>query len=212
MCVNRLLEKGAWIVLTCTQAELRWRMLRQQCLSAPADTVEQAATQLLGCRAAEGSTPYLSLFWRVRGFDPSLFDRAVHHDRSLVRVKGPRGTYYWVTLALAPLFLAAARNEPFLPFLDRWGMQEGEFHAVEEEVTLAISGQLLSLSELKKRIPMVLQRPLHRKGFPPSTGRGIYEDLRTCFGGGHRVVDRLDQTGGSRTSPFLDSGGRGDPS
>ena len=160
-------------VLTCTRTQLQQGLLRQQCLSAPVESVERAITRILGCRAAEGSTPYLSLLWRVADFKPADFDKAVHEDRSLLRVKGPRGTYFWVTPALAPLFLAAAHSEPISQFLLRWGIQEGEYRAIEEAVTLAATRGPVGLSQLKKRIPMALQRPVYRKGSPASTALAV---------------------------------------
>jgi hypothetical protein len=119
---------------TWSRSDLQRHVLRQQCLSAPAESVEEAVERTLGCRGAEGSTPYLSLLWRVREFQPEQFDRAVHQTRSLLRVRGPRGTYFWVTPGLAPLFLAAARTEPQAQFLQQWGLDEGEYHAIAEGV------------------------------------------------------------------------------
>jgi hypothetical protein len=160
-------------MLSLSRAELQRHTLRQQCLSAPAGTVEQAVTHMLGCRGAEGSTPYLSLLWRVSGFAPDQFDKAVHQDRTLLRVRGPRGTYYWVTPALAPLFLAAARTEPHRERLLAWGMQEGEYRAIEAEITSAVTGGPMPVRDLTRRMPAALKRPVKRKGLPASTALAV---------------------------------------
>ncbi|MDF2626757.1 MAG: hypothetical protein K0R39_588 [Symbiobacteriaceae bacterium] len=158
---------------TYIRSELQRYRSRQQCLSTPADSVEQAVTRMLGCRGAEGSTPYLSLFWRVNGFAPAQFDKAVHEARSLLRVRGPRGTYYWVTPELAPLFLAAARTESHAEFLCAWGVPEGEYQAIAAEIAAAVAGQPPAVGELKRRLPAGLQRPVHRKGFPVGTALAV---------------------------------------
>lgn len=131
---------------------VRRHLLRKHALGASESSVPAAVERLVGLRGAEGSTPYLSLFWRVQGFRPNDFDQAVHEHRQLLRVRGPRGTYYWVTPRQVFRFAAAAQSEPVDRYLAGWGMEVGEFQAMREEITGALAdGETLPLQQLKGR-------------------------------------------------------------
>lgn len=157
------------VMTVVTYGVLQGRFLQNQCLVTPVETVELAADRMLGLRGAEGSTPYLSLYWRVKNFRPGDFDVAVHQCRRILRVRGPRGTYYWVSVNQAPMFIGACKALNLQPILESWGIKEREYLTIRDKVHQRLSdGTLMSLMELKASVPAHLQRRVTKRGAPPS--------------------------------------------
>ena len=67
------------------------------------------ADDVVGVHATSPATPYLSLHSRIRDLRPADLDDASYGQRSLLRLKGMRGTVFLFSRGLAPLVFAATR-------------------------------------------------------------------------------------------------------
>jgi hypothetical protein len=151
-------------VYSLTLEQVRRHFLTSQCLDAQAGDVEEAARRTFGVRGSEATTPYLSLFWRVQGFSPAMLDEAVHRRRSLLRIRTPRLTYYWVTPEQARLFFAATKRSD-LEHVARWFVSPATYLDVRDEIMrLLQGGTILSGTELTELAPPRLHRTVREKG------------------------------------------------
>ena len=85
---------------------------RQQYLAKPASglTVEEVARDIGGLHATDPTTPYLSLFARMRDFPRERLDEALYERRSLGRIRCVRNTVYILPLEQIPAAFAATRR------------------------------------------------------------------------------------------------------
>ncbi|SDD35265.1 Winged helix DNA-binding domain-containing protein [Mycolicibacterium neoaurum] len=85
-----------------TVAERRARLGRRHFLSVPGSSVDEVAAALLGLHATDPTTPYLSLWARVPGFQRADLDTALYDDRRLVRQVAMRRTLWMVPTRRLP--------------------------------------------------------------------------------------------------------------
>jgi hypothetical protein len=88
--------------------ERRARLGVRQCLAEPVDTVEEAATAVIGLHASDPATVYLSAYARVGRFTSPDLERALYDNRSLVRLWGMRRTLFVTSRENAAIMHAAA--------------------------------------------------------------------------------------------------------
>jgi hypothetical protein len=92
---------------TITDTERRARLGLRHGLAAPAKTVEDAASALVGLHSSDPATVFLSARARVTRFRREDLERALYDERSLVRMLGMRRTLFVTTPELAPVIDAA---------------------------------------------------------------------------------------------------------
>ncbi|HEU5471493.1 MAG TPA: winged helix DNA-binding domain-containing protein [Actinophytocola sp.] len=93
-----------------TMAERRARLARRHLLApgTRVDTPERVAHELVALHGTDPTTVYLSAWARMRAGDVPAVERALYHDRTLVRLLAMRRTVFVVPVELAPVVLAAA--------------------------------------------------------------------------------------------------------
>lgn len=94
-------------------AERRARLARRHRLApeARADDPVQAARSVVALHGTDPSTVYLSAWARMTAGDVASVERALYHDRRLVRLLGMRRTVFVVPLDTAPVVQAACARD-----------------------------------------------------------------------------------------------------
>lgn len=93
-----------------TVAERRARLGRRHFLSAPGASVDEVTAALVGLHATDPTTPYLSLWARVPGFQRADLDTALYEDRRLVRQVAMRRTLWAVPTTRLPAVQVASSD------------------------------------------------------------------------------------------------------
>lgn len=145
-------------------------LFRRQALHPAFRQPDPAAVALAcaGIRASVSTTPYMSLLWRTDSFTAMDLDRALHVDRTLVRVPAPRGSHRLLAREQAAVALAAsapAADE----HLTAWGVSEVEFRLLARTISAALAGRSLSFPELRAELPASASRPLWHRSEGTST-------------------------------------------
>lgn len=83
--------------------ERRARLAIRHGLARPFDTVDDAATSMVGLHASDPATVYLAARARVRGFVHTDLEDALYERRSLVRMLGMRRTLFVVPVEVAAI-------------------------------------------------------------------------------------------------------------
>ncbi|MGH3972098.1 MAG: DNA glycosylase AlkZ-like family protein, partial [Pseudonocardiaceae bacterium] len=78
---------------------------------AQASTVVEVAQGLVGLHGTDPASVYLAAIARMRTGEPSIIERALYDERSLVRMLGMRRTMFVVPLELAPVVHAACTRK-----------------------------------------------------------------------------------------------------
>jgi predicted transcriptional regulator len=77
----------------------------------PAKSVIDVAERLVGLHAKRPQTPYLSVYARCSEFTPSVLNKALYHDRQLLRAHCMRGTVHMLPLAQYKTVLSATSGQ-----------------------------------------------------------------------------------------------------
>ncbi|TQK27716.1 winged helix DNA-binding domain-containing protein [Arthrobacter sp. SLBN-53] len=93
-----------------TVAERRARLGRRHFLAGPGASVDEVTAALLGLHATDPTTPYLSLWARLPGFERDDLSTALYDDRRLVRQVAMRRTLWMVPTDRLPAVQVAASN------------------------------------------------------------------------------------------------------
>ncbi|MEH3129103.1 MAG: winged helix DNA-binding domain-containing protein [Mycolicibacterium neoaurum] len=95
---------------TFTVAERRARLGRRHFLACPGASVDEVTAALVGLHATDPTTPYLSLWARVPGFERDDLSTALYDDRRLVRQVAMRRTLWMVPTGRLPDVQVASSN------------------------------------------------------------------------------------------------------
>ncbi|MGW0163142.1 winged helix DNA-binding domain-containing protein [Mycobacterium sp. NPDC003323] len=95
---------------TFTVAERRARLGRRHHLAAPGTDLKMVTADLVGLHATDPTTPYLSLWARVPGFELDHLSSALYTDRTLVRQVAMRRTLWMVPAFRLPAVQVAASD------------------------------------------------------------------------------------------------------
>jgi len=147
--------------------KIRYYHLHKQNLlqKAPPGDYAKLLQQHLGLHSTDYLTPYLSLWARVRDFDPGALFNDLNHPLNAIRVRAFRGTLFVVHRESLSYLMAAARIfqastlQNFERFLAKSGL---DFAAIEQAVVNLLSHKNeFTVHELKKQ----LDHRLIGKGF-----------------------------------------------
>ncbi len=94
--------------ITTDQRRARLGRRHRLAPSARATDPAEAARSLIGYHATDPASVYLQSRARTRDLTPAMLERALYHERSLVRLIGMRRTLFVVPTELAPVVNAAA--------------------------------------------------------------------------------------------------------
>jgi hypothetical protein len=152
---------------------------------APTERVESmvhAARDLVCLHATDPATVYLSAWARMTGPAIEAVDRALYHDRSLIRMLAMRRTMFVIPTEEVPLFHAAA------------ALAIARTERRRNEALAAMLGVRHPAAWLRKAEAAALT-VLEQRG--EATAQELAADVRARHRGGHPLVDRLDRPSGS---------------
>jgi hypothetical protein len=129
------------------------------------DRVVPVVEDLVALHATSASTPYLSLFARMRGFQRVDLDRAFYVERQLIRLEAMRGTLFITSTAAAPmLFQATHPSEAELAkWLQEWRIPQSEYRTLTDHLTAILREGGKPLSVIRGLVPERLVRPLEQQ-------------------------------------------------
>jgi hypothetical protein len=130
-----------------------------------AETVLEVVEDILALHATSASTPYLSLFARMKNFQRNMFDRELYIKRHLIRLETLRGTLFITSTNLAPLLFQATRmpESQILQVLQRWSVPHSEYQKIAETVYDILKEGAKTLHSIKKAMSPGLVRTLERQ-------------------------------------------------
>jgi hypothetical protein len=144
--------------------------------AARAASVVQVAEDLVGLHGTDPASVFLAAAARMRQPEVEAIERALYHDRALLRMLGMRRTMFVVPVELAPIVqaactqaIAAAQRRLLLQLLDQSGIAADDPERWLEEVeeatvkALAARGQALA-TELSEDEPRLREQLLLAEG------------------------------------------------
>lgn len=110
------------------------------------------ADDIVGLHGTSPTTPYLSARARLPAFAKADLDRALYEDRSLIRLKGMRGTLFVLSRDVAPIVFAAT-SRVAIAGDRRWlKLDEAVYDHLGGEVLEILAGTALTTVELRKEL------------------------------------------------------------
>lgn len=132
-------------------------VMRQQHLAKPSTKldVEGVARDIGGLHATDATTPYLSLFARMRGFSREQLDEALYERKVLGRIRRMRNTVYILPLDLIPAAFAATRRMAEVNaerFCRSQGVTGREFETASRLIAGVLEGGGMTVKEIRSRL------------------------------------------------------------
>lgn len=130
--------------------------------SSQSDSVLQVVNDIVGLHATAVSTPYISLFNRMKTFERRHLDEEFYTKRNLIRVEAMRGTLFITSVELAPILYQATRLSERLisQWINRWGLSESEQQLLSKKLQGILRNGGKTLPEMKKALPKEMTRSL----------------------------------------------------
>jgi uncharacterized protein YcaQ len=160
-----------------------------------AENVLQVVRDIVGLHATSVSTPYLSLYARMKGFQKEHLNEELYTKRNLIRLKSMRSTLFIFPTEFAPIAYQATK--PTKPQLHKW-MQKlrislSEYRKLSNEIRKVLSDSAKTLPEIKKMLPKGTVKTLERR-----VGKEVYKmtNLKVAL---HRMM--LEGIVGSEKTP-----------
>jgi len=130
-----------------------------------ADTVLEVVEDIIGLHATSASTPYLSLFARMKQFQRSMLDQELYIKRNLIRLGFMRRTLFIMTTKLAPIAFQATRlsEAQTMQLLEGWNVPRSEYQRLGESVYAVLKDGAQPLRIIKQAMSPRLVRTLERQ-------------------------------------------------
>ncbi len=122
---------------------------------------------LIGLHATSNTTPYLSLFNRINGFQVGDLERELYSTKGLVRVRAMRGTFFLVSSRRLPLIMKVTQvpQQTILRSLSRWRVSYRDFASLSRQILHILSRGAKTAPEIKREIsPAILNKLVLRQG------------------------------------------------
>jgi len=119
------------------------------------DSIIQIAEDLCGLHATCPTTPYLSLFARMKNFSKSDLIFEIETNKSLLRTRSIRNTLHLIPVNTYLSVFAATRlqlEKRTAQYLRHLGVTLDEFNSLADRIMIALSGRGLTANEIKKEI------------------------------------------------------------
>nr|MDO8132769.1 winged helix DNA-binding domain-containing protein [Candidatus Njordarchaeum guaymaensis] len=128
-----------------------------------AANVVQATKDLIGLHATDNTTPYLSLFARVRDFEREHLDRELYDSRSLARIECMRSTFFIIPKDVLPMVYQVYKGGLSREILKAWEMSFQEYQDISQRILEILSNNVMTISGIKSLLPNEIQRTLTRR-------------------------------------------------
>jgi len=125
--------------------------------------VVQAVRNVVGLQATDVTTPYLSLFARVKDFEKEHLDWELYERKSLGRVECMRSTLFVVPKEFLPIAYQVYKGGLSEGPLRLWGVSLQEYEELSRLVLEALEGRTLTATQIKGLLPAHVQRILSRR-------------------------------------------------
>ena len=113
------------------------------------------AGDIAGLHATSASTPYLSLFARMKGFERGQLNEELYGRKSLGKVRGVRGTVYIYPREMLPVAHVANRrmnipnSQRFYRYMDR---TEEEYDVLSRRILELLRGRSMTAAEIRREL------------------------------------------------------------
>jgi hypothetical protein len=148
------------------ERQVRQYVLRKQHLleGTEEDHVVPVVEDIVALHATSATTPYLSLWARMRGFQPADLDQAFYVDRQLIRLEAMRGTLFITTVATAPMLFQATRpsETELAKWLQEWRIPQSEYRTLADNLLAILRDGGKPLSVIRTLVPERLVRAIER--------------------------------------------------
>lgn len=160
-------------------------VLKKQHLTSKSDNVLKCVQDIAGLNSITATTPYLSLFNRIKDFKRSMLDEEMYEKKRLYRLRLMRGTLFIVTRNFLPIAYSATidRTQKRLAgFRKRYKLSEREFEELKNEIvgvlgkgektTVQIRKELRTSIEISLILRLLMEDVPLLRGRPLGTWKG----------------------------------------
>lgn len=130
-------------------------VLKKQHLANKFDNVLKCVEDIAGLNSITATTPYLSLFNRIKDFKKSMLDEEMYEKKRLYRLRLMRGTLFIVTRNFLPIAYSATieRTQKRLAgFRKRYKLSEEEFEELKDEIITVLEKGEKTAVEIRKEL------------------------------------------------------------
>jgi len=148
------------------EAVTKYLLYKQHLLdTSRAETVLKVVDDIIALHATSASTPYLSLFARMKQFQRDFLDRELYTYRNLIRLGTLRGTLFIMPTKLASMVFQATRasEAQSMQLLQVWSIPHSEFQRIADSVVAVLKDGPQPLRIIKQAMTPGLVRTLERQ-------------------------------------------------
>ena len=130
-------------------------VLEKQHLTSKCNNVLKCVEDVAGLNSITATTPYLSLFNRIKDFKKSMLDEEMYEKKSLYRLRLMRGTLFIVTRNFLPIAYSATidRTQKRLDgFRKSYKLSEKEFEGLKDEIITVLGEGEKTAVEIRKEL------------------------------------------------------------
>ena len=130
-------------------------VLEKQHLTSKCNNVLKCVEDVAGLNSITATTPYLSLFNRIKDFKKSMLDEEMYEKKSLYRLRLMRGTLFIVTRNFLPIAYSATidRTQKRLAgFRKSYKLSEKEFEELKDEIIIVLGKGEKTAIEIRKEL------------------------------------------------------------
>lgn len=160
--------------------KINYYLLKKQHLTSKFDNVLKCVEDVAGLNSITATTPYLSLFNRIKDFKKSMLNNEMYKKKRLYRLRLMRGTLFIVTRNFLPIAYSATidrTQKRLASFQKYYKLTEKEFEELKKEIITVLGKGEKTAVEIRKElkrnirislilrllmedIPLIRRRPL----------------------------------------------------
>lgn len=130
-------------------------VLKKQHLTSKCDDILRCVEDIAGLNSITATTPYLSLFNRIKDFKKSMLDEEMYEKKRLCRLRLMRGTLFIVTGNFLPIAYSATidgTQKRLAGFRKRYELSEKEFEKLRGEIVTVLRKGEKTAVEIRKEL------------------------------------------------------------
>ncbi len=130
-------------------------VLKKQHLTSKFDNVLKCVEDIVGLNSVAPTTPYLSLFNRIKDFKKSMLDEEMYEKKRLYRLRLMRGTLFIVTRNFLPIAYSATierTQKRLASFQKYYKLAEKEFEELKKEIITVLGKGEKTAVEIRKKL------------------------------------------------------------
>lgn len=130
-------------------------VLEKQHLTSKSDNVLKCVEDIAGLNSITATTPYLSLFNRIKDFKKSMLDEEIYEKKRLYRLRLMRATLFIVARNFLPIAYSATIDRTqrrLASFRRRYKLSEKEFEELKDEIITVLGKGEKTAVEIRKEL------------------------------------------------------------